>query len=119
MPLSDLRSRYSSFTPPTCVMHLVCQLCLFIGESNVVVIHGFEVCPLSHRYDFFFLHTHTHTQSYYRLGVALQGLERYEEAMIAFAEGMASDPKQAPMLHGLIETMLRSPLRGESYFPMN
>ena len=51
-------------------------------------------------------------QAYYRLGVALQGLDRYEEAMIAFAGGIAADPKQASMLNGLIETMLKSPLKG-------
>lgn len=51
-------------------------------------------------------------QAYYRLGVALQGLERYEEAMVAFAEGLAADPKQAQMLSGLTETVLKSPLRG-------
>ena len=32
--------------------------------------------------------------------------------MIIFAEGLSSDPKQAPMLHGLIETMIKSPYRG-------
>lgn len=44
--------------------------------------------------------------------MALQGLERYEEAMVAFAEGLAADPKQAQMLSGLTETVLKSPLRG-------
>ena len=33
--------------------------------------------------------------------------------MIVFAEGLSADPKQAPMLHGLIETMIKSPYRGE------
>ena len=32
--------------------------------------------------------------------------------MIVFAEGLAADPKQAPMLQGLIETMIKSPHRG-------
>ena len=74
-------------------------------------------------------HTHTHAdmlsfslslflQAYYRRGVALQGLERHEEAMIVFAEGLAADPKQAPMLHGLIETMIKSPYRGECSEPI-
>ena len=78
-------------------------------------------------------HAHTHTrmqtcshslslspilQAYYRRGVALQGLERHEEAMIVFAEGLAADPKQAPMLHGLIETMIKSPYRGECSEPI-
>ena len=57
-------------------------------------------------------------QAYYRRGVALQGLERHEEAMIVFAEGLAADPKQAPMLHGLIETMIKSPYRGECSEPI-
>lgn len=52
-------------------------------------------------------------QAFYRRGVALQGLERHEEAMIVFAEGLSADPKQAPMLHGLVETMIKSPYRGE------
>lgn len=53
------------------------------------------------------------TQAYYRLGIALQGLERYEEAMITFAEGLAADPEQVQMLNGLIATVLKSSLRGE------
>ena len=52
-------------------------------------------------------------QAFYRCGVSLQGLERHEEAMIAFAEGLSADPKQAPMLHGLVEAMIKSPYRGE------
>lgn len=67
------------------------------------------------------MHIHTHAlylpflppQSYYRLGVALQGLERHEEAMVAFAEGLAIDSKSAPLLSGLTQTMLMSPLKGE------
>lgn len=51
-------------------------------------------------------------QSYYRLGIALQGLERHEDAMVAFAEGIAIDPKSGPLLSGLTQTMLISPLKG-------
>ena len=51
-------------------------------------------------------------QSYYRLGVALQGLGRYEDAMVAFAEGLAIDPKSGPLLSGAVQTMLLSPLKG-------
>ena len=51
-------------------------------------------------------------QSYYRLGVAQQGLERYEDAMVSFAEGLAIDAKSAPLLSGLTQTMLLSPLKG-------
>ena len=89
---------------------------------------------IASRYSCITVHTHTHKhthshsrslslflppslspslQAYYRRGVALQGLERHEEAMIVFAEGLSADPKQAPMLHGLIETMIKSPYRGE------
>ena len=32
--------------------------------------------------------------------------------MVAFAEGLVTDPKQAPMLHGLTESMLKSQFRG-------
>ncbi len=72
----------------------------------------------------FNIHTHTHTQSryhypllfspqsYYRLGVSYQGLERHEEAMVAFAEGLVTDPKQASMLHGMTESMLKSRYKG-------
>ena len=51
-------------------------------------------------------------QSYYRLGVALQGLERFEDAMVSFAEGLAIDPKSGPLLSGVTQTMLQSPLKG-------
>ena len=36
--------------------------------------------------------------------------------MIVFADGLAADAKQAPMLHGLIETMLKSPYRGRQQY---
>ena len=52
-------------------------------------------------------------QAYYRLGVAQLGLGQFEDAIVAFAEGLAADPKQAPMLNGLTETMLKSPFRGK------
>ena len=52
-------------------------------------------------------------QGYYRLGVAYQGLDQYEDAMAAYADGLVSDPKQASMLHGLIEAMLKSSYRGK------
>lgn len=51
-------------------------------------------------------------KAYYRLGVALLGLGQFEDAIVAFAEGLAADPKQTPMLNGLTETMLKSPFRG-------
>lgn len=54
-------------------------------------------------------------QSYYRLGVALQGLERYEDAMVAFAEGLAIDSKLTPLLSGVTQTMLLSPHKGRLY----
>lgn len=44
--------------------------------------------------------------------MAYQGLEMYENAMIAYADGLVADPKQGSMLHGLIEAMLKSPYRG-------
>ena len=51
-------------------------------------------------------------QGLYRLGVAFQGLEEYEAAMVSYADGLVADPKQGSMLHGLIEVMLKSPHRG-------
>ena len=47
------------------------------------------------------------------MGVAYQGLGRHEDALIAFAEGLAADPKQpSSALCGLIDAMLKSPLKG-------
>ena len=39
--------------------------------------------------------------------------------MVAFAEGLVTDPKQAPMLHGLTESMLKSKYKGESILSIN
>ena len=36
--------------------------------------------------------------------------------MVAFAEGLATDPEQAPMLYGLTESMLKSKFKGESVY---
>ena len=60
------------------------------------------------------LHT---VQGFYRLGVAFQGLDEHEEAMVAYADGLISDSKQESMLHGLIEVMLKSPYRGKHVCP--
>ena len=48
----------------------------------------------------------------YRLGVAHQGLGQYEEALIAFAGSLATDPKQTSTLIGLMDAMLKSPMKG-------
>ena len=55
------------------------------------------------------------TQGFYRLGAALVGLERYTDALEAFARGLASDSKQVALLDALIETMLKSPFKGEPF----
>lgn len=55
------------------------------------------------------------TQGFYRLGAALVGLERYMDALEAFARGLASDSKQVALLDALIETMLKSPFKGEPF----
>lgn len=51
-------------------------------------------------------------KAYHRLGVAYQGLGHHDDAVIAFAEGLAADPKQTSVLGGLIDAMLKSPLKG-------
>lgn len=45
--------------------------------------------------------------------MAYQGLDQYEDAMAAYADGLVADPKQGSMLHGLIEAMLKSSYRGK------
>lgn len=45
------------------------------------------------------------------MGVAYQGLGCHDEALIAFSEGLAVDPKQSSALGGLIDAMLKSPLK--------
>ena len=44
--------------------------------------------------------------------MAYQGLGHHDDAVIAFAEGLAADPKQTSVLGGLIDAMLKSPLKG-------
>ena len=44
--------------------------------------------------------------------MAYQGLGQYDDALIAFSEGLAVDPKQSSSLVGLIDAMLKSPLKG-------
>ena len=50
-------------------------------------------------------------KAYYRQGVALQCLARHAEALGAFANGLAQDPKSPQLLDGLIEAAMKSPLR--------
>ena len=49
---------------------------------------------------------------FYRVGIALQGMDDYEEAMVAFSQGLATNPKENAMLTALVETMLKSSLKG-------
>ena len=46
------------------------------------------------------------------LGIALQGMDDYEEAMVTFSQGLATNPKENAMLTALVETMLKSSLKG-------
>ena len=39
-------------------------------------------------------------------------MDDHEEAMVAFSQGLATDPKESAMLTALVETMLKSSLRG-------
>ncbi len=51
-------------------------------------------------------------QAYYREGVALQGMGKDAESLAAFAAGLAQDPKSNQLLSGMVETALKSPLKG-------
>ena len=53
-------------------------------------------------------------QAYYRQGVALQCLGKHGEAVAAFANGLAQDPKSPQLLEGLVEATLKSPLKGNA-----
>ena len=39
-------------------------------------------------------------------------MDDYEEAMVAFSQGLATNPKENAMLTALVETMLKSSLKG-------
>ena len=52
-------------------------------------------------------------QAYYREGVALQCLGKHAEALAAFSQGLAQDPKSLQLLAGLVEAAMKSPLKGK------
>ena len=52
-------------------------------------------------------------QAYYREGVALQCLGKHAEALAAFSQGLAQDPKSLQLLAGLVEAAMKSPLKSE------
>ena len=39
-------------------------------------------------------------------------MDDHEEAMVAFSQGLATNPKESAMLTALVETMLKSSLKG-------
>ena len=39
-------------------------------------------------------------------------MDDYEEAMVAFSQGLATNPKENAVLTALVETMLKSSLKG-------
>jgi len=51
-------------------------------------------------------------KAYYREGVALQCLGKHAEALAAFSQGLAQDPKSLQLLAGLVEAAMKSPLKG-------
>ncbi|XP_051906466.1 tetratricopeptide repeat protein 28 [Hippocampus zosterae] len=51
------------------------------------------------------------TQAYFRQAVALQHLGRHEDALAAFASGVAQDPKSLQLMSGMVEAAMKSPLR--------
>ena len=53
-------------------------------------------------------------QAYYREGVALQALGKDAEALASLASGLAADPKSTQLLTAMVETAIRSPLKGTS-----
>jgi tetratricopeptide (TPR) repeat protein len=53
-------------------------------------------------------------KGYYRKGVALQYLEKYEEAIVALAKGLSLDSSSAQMLAALIDAALTSTIGGKS-----
>ena len=46
-------------------------------------------------------------------------MDDYEEAMVAFSQGLATNPKENAMLTALVETMLKSSLKGEHDIRIN
>ncbi|CAH1107767.1 unnamed protein product [Psylliodes chrysocephalus] len=53
----------------------------------------------------------TWPKAYYRQGVALQCLGRHGDALAAFSQGLAQDPRSQQLLSGLVEASIKSPLR--------
>nr|XP_033812169.1 tetratricopeptide repeat protein 28 isoform X2 [Geotrypetes seraphini] len=49
--------------------------------------------------------------AYFRQGVALQYLGRHADALAAFASGLAQDPKSLQLLVGMVEAVMKSPMR--------
>ncbi|KAH9419028.1 Tetratricopeptide repeat protein 28 [Dermatophagoides pteronyssinus] len=51
------------------------------------------------------------SKAYYRQGIALQFLQRYPDALAAFASGLAKESKSTQLLSAFVETAMKSPLR--------
>ena len=51
-------------------------------------------------------------QAHYRQAVALQCMGKYHEALAAFASALAHDQKSQQLLSGIMDTALKSPLKG-------
>ncbi len=55
-------------------------------------------------------------QAYYREGVGLQGMGKDAEALAAFAAGLAQEPKSNQLISGMLDTALKSPLKGNKQY---
>lgn len=51
-------------------------------------------------------------QAHYRQAVALQCMGKYHESLAAFASALAHDQKSQQLLSGIMDTALKSPLKG-------
>lgn len=52
-------------------------------------------------------------QAYYREGIAFQCLGKFSDALGAFSNGLALDPKNTQLLTGLVDAVSRSPLKSK------
>ena len=89
---------------------------IYTRSKRVVLIFTWSLFPIGHRNSsneqFYYLKLLLN-QAYYRQGVALQCLAKHGEAIAAFANGLAQDPKSPQLLEGLVEATLKSPLKGK------
>ena len=101
------------------VLNFVCYFCIYWLNISLFLVfclllqHFYKKLILRGDNWHIFYYCDLLFQAYLREGVALQQLGQHGDALAAFAVGLAQDSSNTSLLSGLVDSSLKSPLKGK------